>query len=206
MKILAVDDDAYIRELLLLIISRSGYEDITVAPSGDAALEAIEVADPAFDCLFFDIQMPGMDGIELCTRVRRIDGYEKTPIIMLTAMTERDFIDRAFAAGATDYVTKPFDTLELGVRARNAEELIKARRAALGGPETERGLLLLEAIKDLVDHQVLRNYLTHCLAQDRTGRNLLRSRSTTSPGSAPKGVWPSYDMRSPTSRKLSLEH
>lgn len=187
MKILAVDDDPYIRELLLLIFSRSGYGDITVAPSGDAALEAIEVADPAFDCLFFDIQMPGMDGIDLCTRVRQIDGYEKTPIIMLTAMTERDFIDRAFAAGATDYVTKPFDTLELGVRARNAEELIKARRAALGGPETERGLLLLEGIKDLVDHQVLRNYLTQLSRAGSYGTQLVAIKIDNIAGIRTKG-------------------
>lgn len=176
MRILAVDDDAYICELLQLVLARSGYADITVAPSGYDALDLIETADPAFDCLFLDIQMPGMDGIDLCARVRKTSGYEKTPIIMLTAMTERSFIERAFIAGATDYVTKPFDTLELGVRANSAEELIKARRAALDAYSVEQGVpvdVQVEGVKDLIDKQVMKNYLNQLSRAGSQGTQLL---------------------------------
>lgn len=176
MRILAVDDDAYIRELLQLIFPRSGYADITVAASGDEALELVEGANPAFDCLFFDIQMPGMDGIELCARVRQTSGYEKTPIIMLTAMAERDFIDRAFAAGATDFVRKPFDTLELGVRARNAEELSKARHAARAASSVEQGVYeydQADRASDLMDKQIMKNYLSQLSRAGLQGTQLL---------------------------------
>jgi len=81
-----------------------------------------------FDCLLFDINMQGMDGVELCSLARAIPVYRNTPIIMLTSMTERKYIDRAFKAGATDYATKPFHIVELGARLRMAEEIIAARR------------------------------------------------------------------------------
>lgn len=159
MKILAVDDDASIRELLPLLLERSGYGNVTVAASGHDALAIIEAESVEFDCLFLDIQMPDMDGIELCTHVRRITGYDQTPIVMLTAMTERVFIERAFAAGATDYVTKPFDTLELGVRARNVEQLVKARRAAGTARTDEPRLTAADGIKNLVEMNAISNYL-----------------------------------------------
>lgn len=167
MRILAVDDDVFIRELLPMILGQVGYTDVTVAPSGDVALEMIEAAEAAFDCLLLDIQMPGMDGIELCTRLRRMPAYARNPIIMLTAMTDRSFIDNAFAAGATDYVAKPFETIELGIRIRNAEELVSARRAALQAADaapvsagSERGRdVQIEGIGELIDQAALKNYL-----------------------------------------------
>ncbi|WP_347312099.1 response regulator [Defluviimonas sp. SAOS-178_SWC] len=173
MKILAVDDDAFIRELLPMVLASKGFQDITVAASGVAALELIGVAEPAFDCLLLDIHMPEMDGIELCTRVRQLSAYRRTPIIMLTAMTERRFVDAAFAAGATDYVTKPFETMELGIRVRNAEELITARRAASetttsaplaaklmsAANKPDLSEVQIEGVSGLVDYPSLRNYL-----------------------------------------------
>lgn len=173
MKILAVDDDAFIRELLPMVLARAGFQDVTVAASGVAALELMGAAEPAFDCFLLDIHMPEMDGIELCTRVRLLPAYRKTPIIMLTAMTERRFVDAAFAAGATDYVTKPFETMELGVRVRNAEELIAARRAALettdstplapklvpAADKPDLSEVQIDGISGLVDFPSLENYL-----------------------------------------------
>lgn len=123
MKILAVDDDEFILELLFEAMGATGYPDVTLASSGAKALELMHSSDTPFECFLLDIQMPEMDGIELCGEIRNDPAYRKTPIIMLTAMSERNYIDRAFAAGATDYVTKPFDVLELAARVGMAERL-----------------------------------------------------------------------------------
>lgn len=174
MKILAVDDDVLILELLPTILAKAGFADVSLARSGETALELIETAAPAFDCLMLDIQMPGMDGIELCARIRQMPAHRKTPIIMLTSMTDRDSIDRAFAAGATDYVTKPLDTLELRARIGIAEELVTARREAAGispAPQTGSHPNLdadasaisqaeqISGVRELIDNLSLTNYL-----------------------------------------------
>jgi CheY-like chemotaxis protein len=123
LKILAVDDDEFILELLIEALGATDHSDVTVATGGKQALEIIAQATQPFECFLLDIQMPHMDGIELCGRIRKSEGHRKTPILMLTAMSERDYVDRAFLAGATDYITKPFDVLELGTRVSLAERL-----------------------------------------------------------------------------------
>jgi DNA-binding response OmpR family regulator len=100
-----------------------------LASSGKKALQYIAASPIPYDCLLLDIQMPEMDGIELCKKIRAIDGYEETPVIMVTAMSDTKYVEAAFIAGATDYVTKPFDVLELGSRIKMAERLIKSRAA-----------------------------------------------------------------------------
>jgi CheY-like chemotaxis protein len=79
-------------------------------------LELIDAVVSGFDCFILDVQMPGMDGIELCGQIRAIEVYKDTPIIMNTAVADRDYIDAAFAAGATDYLTKPVDEVEVKAR------------------------------------------------------------------------------------------
>ncbi len=125
MKILAVDDDEIILAILVEALKVVGFTDVQTSSGGAQAVDIISQADQPFDCFLLDIQMPGIDGIELCASIRETPGYEKTPIIMLTAMSERSYIDRAFTAGATDYITKPFDIIELGARVKNAERLTK---------------------------------------------------------------------------------
>jgi PleD family two-component response regulator len=71
-----------------------------------------------YDCLLLDISMPGMNGIELCKAIRDIPSYRSTPIVMLTGMRDMKSMDSAFQAGASDYITKPFDVIELGARLR----------------------------------------------------------------------------------------
>lgn len=123
MKILAVDDDPCLLDLLKAVLENSGYSDVLTCSSPTKALEMMKLDGADFDCLLLDIQMPEMDGIELCRRVRAIPGFEETPIIMITAMTEKSYIARAFMAGATDYIAKPFDVIEIGARIRVAGKL-----------------------------------------------------------------------------------
>jgi len=128
MKILAVDDDEIALALLSETLKAAGYTDVSTSASGQDALAQIAAASRPFDCFLLDIQMPGMDGIELCRRIRALQEYLSAPIIMITAMSDRSYIDGAFAAGAMDYVSKPFDALELGVRVRMADSLVREKR------------------------------------------------------------------------------
>ncbi len=130
MKILAVDDDELIREILSATLEAHGYTDVTLAESGEDALQKIAASPTPFEGFMFDIQMPGMDGTELCQHVRQMEQYRNTPVIMITAMNNKEYVDRAFMAGATDYVTKPFDTTELMTRIRLADRLQSEARKA----------------------------------------------------------------------------
>lgn len=127
MRILAVDDDENIRELLSTAIAAESPHKVWSARSGDEALDIINAAQQPFDCFLLDIQMPEMDGIELCRRLREMPDYRYAPVLMLTAMQQKKFVDRAFQAGATDYITKPFEFLELFSRLNVAEKIVEAR-------------------------------------------------------------------------------
>lgn len=129
MKILAVDDDSIILGLLTDVLESAEYGEVQTCTSAERALETIAEAQVPFDCFLLDIQMAGMDGIALCARIREIPQYARTPILMLTAMSEKSYIDRAFAAGATDYLSKPFDPTEIIVRLGLAEQLMRERKS-----------------------------------------------------------------------------
>ena len=125
MRILIVDDDPIIRELLPTILRQEGYTDISVVASGNAALDILGRLNSTFDVLILDIAMLEMDGVELCTRVRKIPAYRTTPIIMLTAKSDALSIESAFVAGATDYITKPFDVKRIGLRIQIADRTMR---------------------------------------------------------------------------------
>ncbi|SEL87417.1 Response regulator receiver domain-containing protein [Roseovarius azorensis] len=123
MRILAVDDDPSILMLLDHALGMSDHHDVTLAFSAREALDAIERDEVDFDCFLIDIQMPEIDGIHLTQVIRQTPGYERHPILMLTAMHDKSYLDRAFRAGATDYVSKPFDFRELQSRIFDAQGL-----------------------------------------------------------------------------------
>ena len=123
MKILAVDDDPSILMLLEHALSMSRHHDVTLAFSAREALDTIDRDEVNFDCFLIDIQMPEIDGIDLTQVIRKTPGYERHPILMLTAMHEKSYLDRAFLAGATDYVSKPFDFRNLQARIFDAQGL-----------------------------------------------------------------------------------
>ncbi len=124
MKILAVDDGPFILELLPAMFEQADLNDLHTAPSGPAALDMIKAQKVPFDCLLLDVDMPEMDGIELCRRIRTVPGYEDKPILMLTAKTDSISIEKAFAAGANDYIAKPFNLKDIYNRIRVAERLL----------------------------------------------------------------------------------
>ncbi|WP_439523305.1 response regulator [Marivita sp.] len=127
MKILAVDDDPDFLALFLHTLSELGYSDVTTALSGQDALELIETSSHHFECCILDIQMPEMNGIQLCRHIRARDGYAEVPIVMNTVMSDKSYIDDAFAAGATDYLTKPVDKTETKSRLGVVQLLVNER-------------------------------------------------------------------------------
>ncbi len=122
MEILAVDDDEYHRDLLSLALKEMSYTDSTICSSAQEALQLIADRVAPFDCFLLDIEMPGMSGIELCAKIRENPKNEVAPIVMLTALSDREHVEAAFAAGASDYLTKPFDQVELKARLQLAKK------------------------------------------------------------------------------------
>ncbi|WP_170476375.1 response regulator [Ruegeria arenilitoris] len=127
LNVLAVDDEPSILELLQSALPELENCTVTVAASAAEALQKIEAAEKPFDCLLVDIQMPGTTGIELLRQIRSTPGNLETPVIMLTAMNDRAYIEEAFLEGAFDYITKPFDFFELRSR-MNAAHLLMMER------------------------------------------------------------------------------
>jgi len=123
MYILAVDDDPIILELLTHFVGEMPQHDIVTAESVAAARALMADQDRPFDCFLLDIQMPDTDGIEFCQSLRDIPSYNRTPVLMLTAMSDKKYIDSAFNAGATDYITKPFELNSLKGRLALVEQI-----------------------------------------------------------------------------------
>jgi len=127
MRILAVDDDPVFLGLLEKYLREIGYQETVFCDSGPEAFRLLRSDARGFDCLLFDIQMPEMDGIELCKCIRAMPDYARTPVLMLTAMAETQYIDAAFLAGASDYITKPLKRAELTARLSLASALNRER-------------------------------------------------------------------------------
>ena len=111
-KILIADDDKNICELLRLYLAKEGYETV-IANDGEAAVAAFEKEKP--NMVLLDVMMPKIDGLQACMRIRE---FSNVPIIMLTARSEDTDKIIGFECGADDYITKPFNILELKARVR----------------------------------------------------------------------------------------
>jgi two-component system phosphate regulon response regulator PhoB len=130
-KILIVEDEPEIRELLSFTLSREGY-DVLEAETAEEALLKMDSRMP--DLAVVDWMLPGIDGVELARRVRRDEVGSDLPIIMLTARGDEPDKLKSFASGVDDYITKPFSPRELLAR-------VKALLRRSGAPENN----LLEA-------------------------------------------------------------
>lgn len=111
-KVLIVDDAEENVDILLEVLGDD--YDISVAMDGETALENIEMEIP--DIILLDIMMPGMDGYEVCRRIKANKAIAEIPIIFLTAMTDVNSKAKGFELGAVDYITKPFEVFEVITR------------------------------------------------------------------------------------------
>ena len=113
--ILVVDDTPANIGILLDTLSKAGYR-VRVASDGESALEQLQYSPP--DLVLLDVMMPGMDGFETCRRLRQLPKLEQLPVVFMTALSDIHDKMRAFAAGADDYITKPFQHEEVLARVR----------------------------------------------------------------------------------------
>lgn len=112
-KILVCEDEDSIREFVVLNLKRSGY-DVVDVNCGEDAIEAFEKADGGFDIALLDIMMPGIDGMQVCKKLR--EKSETMGIIMLSAKSQEMDKVSSLMIGADDYITKPFSISELIAR------------------------------------------------------------------------------------------
>mgnify|MGYP001156505802 CR=1 FL=1 len=110
--ILVVDDEERIRRLLRMYLEKEGYT-IEEAQDGETALKM--ATERNYDLILLDVMLPGMDGIEVCSRLRQV---KSTPVIMLTAKGEENNRVQGFESGADDYVVKPFSPREVIYRVK----------------------------------------------------------------------------------------
>jgi DNA-binding response OmpR family regulator len=136
--ILLVDDDPTLRSVLARRLGRDGFE-VRPVSSGVEALRALERAWPAL--LVIDLMMPGMDGFELCRRVKQIADL---PIIVLSAVDASEAKVRALEYYAEDYVTKPFDPDELSAR---IHRVLRRTESGRGGLTLDGGSLEIDLVQ-----------------------------------------------------------
>ncbi|MEF3047347.1 response regulator [Pseudotabrizicola sp. L79] len=127
MRILAVDDDHVVLDLLRVVLEVANGADLCLFDTPMDALNVLNRRIAKYDCILLDISMPEMDGISLCEKIRSNPRYKDTPIIMLTAKSDISSIKAAFAAGATDFIQKPFEINALMARIRIANQLNASR-------------------------------------------------------------------------------
>lgn len=124
-RILIVDDDPNTVEILRRWLSREGYATAT-ALGGAICLEQLDKGP--VDVILLDVMMPGMDGLEVCERVRRNESWRPIPIILLTARDDIETRSRGMALGVSEYLTKPV----------NKQDLLERLRAQVHSRELER--------------------------------------------------------------------
>jgi PleD family two-component response regulator len=102
--ILIVDDDDLVRQLLCEKVQQDGYQ-VRTARNGEEAIVIYQEIQP--DLVLMDGVMPEMDGFECCEHLQQLPGGDLTPVLMITGLDDNASLDRAYAVGAADYITKP---------------------------------------------------------------------------------------------------
>ena len=165
MKILVVDDDKAVRDSLQRALVLEGYE-VELAPDGTTAVKSLTQAAP--DAVILDLQLPDIDGLEVCRRLRTLG--DRTPVLMLTARDALNDRVEGLDAGADDYLVKPFELDELFARLR---ALLRRRAPVTDGEilrfedlaldlttrEAKRGDRLIELTK--IEFDLLEMFLLH---------------------------------------------
>ncbi len=113
-KVLVVDDEQQVRDLLNTFLEREGYQ-VVVASNGEEAIKLAEAENPQL--ILLDVVMPGLDGIETCRKLKSQEKTRLIPVIISTAF--RDTLGEALEAGADDFLTKPFHLLEVAIRVKS---------------------------------------------------------------------------------------
>ena len=153
MKILVVDDSRTIRVIIKAYLNEAGYDELILVGTAIEALDTLGIDSEGkasklnftdIDLILLDIVLPDLDGMEVCRVIKSVESLQDIPVIMVTSLTEKEHLEKAFAAGAIDYIRKPINKIEMLARIRSALKLKKEmdRREA-------REQKLLEVTKQL---------------------------------------------------------
>lgn len=142
-RILVVDDDVALAEMIGIVLQNEGYE-VVLCADGSAALTQFQENNP--DLVLLDVMLPGMDGFDVCRAIRRVSD---APIVMLTARSDTSDVVTGLEAGADDYVPKPFKPKELVAR-------VRARLRGREDSQADEGLSLQDLSIDVAGHIVKR--------------------------------------------------
>jgi diguanylate cyclase (GGDEF)-like protein len=141
-RILIVEDSGIMRSMLTKILAKIGYENVLAADSGTSAINLLGLGDEqpgeTVDLILMDLILPDIEGIEVIRAISAREELQKVPIIAVTGMQETSFLKAAFEAGATDFITKPVNDVELQARMGSA---LRLKRAIDQREERERQLV-----------------------------------------------------------------
>lgn len=137
-KIVLIEDDPGIRTVIRLALKGAGFTSICETGNGSDGLALVQREKPAL--VILDLMLPGMDGLAVCSAIRRNPSVSGTPIVMLTARTAEEDVVRGLELGADDYITKPFSNAILVARVKAALR----RTAPPTGPVRALGSLVLD--------------------------------------------------------------
>ncbi|NUN63796.1 PleD family two-component system response regulator [Pseudanabaena biceps] len=161
--ILIVDDDMFMRKILVRYLERESYR-VVEAVDGMEALEMYQVYHP--DMILLDAMMPILDGFECCSRLQQLPDGDHTPVLIITALEDRESVDRAYTVGASDYVTKPIHWAVLRQRVRrlldqaNLRQQLEAanQQLAVFVNELQR-LVAIDGLTQVANRRCLDEYL-----------------------------------------------
>jgi signal transduction histidine kinase len=157
--VLVVDDEATNFEIIEAFLNPHAYE-LHYASNGEAALTSLHVTQP--DVILLDVMMPGLDGLEVCKRIKTLPQWQTTPIIMVTALSTKKDLARCIEAGADDFLGKPINSIELRARVKSMLRISNQwKRIQTFNQVQQKTIQTLEHTLD-----ELRNGLVSCLSHE----------------------------------------
>jgi diguanylate cyclase (GGDEF)-like protein len=153
LKVLLAEDARFARHLLQGALSGWGYE-VVLAEDGEQAWHALEGPDPPSIALL-DWMMPGLDGLEVCRKVREAGREPYTYIILLTGRDRQQDVVEGLAAGADDYLRKPFDNLELEARIRTGRRIVELHGQLIAAREALREQATTDSLTGLANRRTI---------------------------------------------------
>src|SRR5437867_3944798 len=165
LKVLRAEDARFARHLLQGALAGWGYE-VILAEDGEQAWQALQGSE-APSIALLDWVMPGLDGLEVCRRVRQAGREPYTYIILLTGRDRQEDVVEGLAAGADDYLRKPFDNLELEARIRTGRRIVELQQELIAAREALREQATTDPLTGVANRRTI---------LDTLGRELERSR------------------------------
>jgi diguanylate cyclase (GGDEF)-like protein len=165
MKVLLAEDARFARQLLQAALTAWGYE-VALAKDGEQAWGALQAPDPPSIALL-DWMMPGLDGLEVTRRVRQAGREPYTYVILLTGKDRQEDVVQGLAAGADDYLRKPFDNLELKARIRTGRRIVELHSELIAAREALRQQATTDPLTGLANRRTILETLTRELERCR---------------------------------------